>query len=266
MNPVSAYASAPTASLARLLLAGSSQRTAVLAAHAENAERIDPTTGIQRRPADQNPASPLDADGQQRSGDQSPYGPAAIFEPSAHAQATVLGPNRKHAPHGEHPEREAGAIGKGELTEEERQQVEKMKARDQEVRRHEQAHKAAAGSHARGGPTYTYETGPDGKRYAVGGEVPIDLSPVEGNPQATIAKMQQIRRAALAPSDPSSQDRAVAAQAAQAEREARAELNKTGGEAESGRPNVPAKSPSHAGNGVQGYDYTPPGRQLDVTA
>lgn len=118
----------------------------------------------------------------------------------------------------------ASSPGKTELTEEEKQQVEKLKQRDAEVRRHEQAHKAAAGSHASGGPTFEYQTGPDGKRYAVGGEVQIDTSEVKGDPQATIAKMQQIRRAANAPAEPSAQDRKVAAQAAQAEQRARREL------------------------------------------
>lgn len=116
------------------------------------------------------------------------------------------------------------AVGKTELTDEEKQQIEKLKQRDAEVRRHEQAHKAAAGGHAAGGPTFDYQTGPDGKQYAVGGEVQIDTSAVPNNPQATIAKMQQIRRAASAPAEPSSQDRKVAAQAAQAEQQARREL------------------------------------------
>lgn len=118
----------------------------------------------------------------------------------------------------------AKAIGTAELSEEEQAEVRKLKQRDQEVRRHEQAHKASAGQHASGGPSFEYTTGPDGKRYAVGGEVSIDTSEVSGDPQATIAKMQQIQRAANAPANPSSQDRAVAAQAAAAERAARAEL------------------------------------------
>lgn len=114
--------------------------------------------------------------------------------------------------------------GEAELTEDEQREVRELDRRDQEVRRHEQAHKAAAGSHASGGPSFEYTTGPDGKRYAVGGEVNIDTSEVSGDPQATIAKMQQIRRAANAPANPSSQDRAVAAKAAEIERKAQAEL------------------------------------------
>lgn len=112
----------------------------------------------------------------------------------------------------------------------EQEKIEKLKQRDQEVRTHEQAHKAAGGQHA-GAATYTYETGPDGRRYAVGGEVSVDISPVPGDPQATITKMQQIRRAALAPAQPSSQDRQVAAQASRIEAEARAELARKTSEA-----------------------------------
>lgn len=114
----------------------------------------------------------------------------------------------------------------GDLTAEEREQVEKLEQRDREVRRHESAHIAAAGGQAKGGATFEYETGPDGKRYAVGGEVQIDTSEVQGNPRATIAKMQQVRRAANAPAEPSSQDRQVAAQAQASEQRARAELAK----------------------------------------
>jgi hypothetical protein len=74
-----------------------------------------------------------------------------------------------------------------------------------------------------GGATYQFVRGPDGRSYAVGGEVSIDVS--EGNtPQETIRKAQQIRAAALAPQDPSAQDRAVAARATQMESQARIKL------------------------------------------
>lgn len=120
-----------------------------------------------------------------------------------------------------------------ELTEEEQEQVQKLKERDQEVRRHEAAHKAAAGQHASGGPTFDLQRGPDGKQYAVGGEVQIDTSPVEGDPAATIRKMETIRRAALAPADPSSQDRAVADEASRKAQKARQELRQQNTEATS---------------------------------
>ena len=111
-----------------------------------------------------------------------------------------------------------------ELSEEEHRILAELRARDAEVRAHEQAHLAAAGPYANGAPTYEYQTGPDGKQYAVGGEVSIDTSPVPGDPQATARKAQAIKRAALAPRDPSAQDRKVAGQAAQLEAQARQEV------------------------------------------
>ncbi|RMF90863.1 MAG: hypothetical protein D6736_06135 [Nitrospinota bacterium] len=102
--------------------------------------------------------------------------------------------------------------------------VEELRQRDQEVRAHEQAHLMAAGRYARGGPRFTYQIGPDGKRYAVSGEVPIDVSPVPGDPEATIQKAATIRRAALAPAHPSSADLAIAARAAQMAAQAQQEL------------------------------------------
>lgn len=117
-------------------------------------------------------------------------------------------------------------IGVSELTEEEKKMVEELRQRDAEVRRHEQAHKAAAGPYAKGSPTYEYIKGPDGKQYAVGGETQIDSSEVPNNPSATIHKAQTIRRAALAPKDPSIQDRRVATEASQMEARARHELSK----------------------------------------
>lgn len=95
--------------------------------------------------------------------------------------------------------------------------------RDREVRSHEQAHQTVGGQHA-GAMKLDYTTGPDGRRYAVSGEVPIDLSPVPGDPEATRAKALQVRQAALAPSEPSNQDRAVAAQATQLALQAQVEL------------------------------------------
>ena len=110
------------------------------------------------------------------------------------------------------------------LTEAELKQTKELKARDREVRAHEAAHLAVAGSLAIGGATYTYQRGPDGVQYAVGGQVNIDSSPVPGDPEATLQKAQRVRAAALAPAEPSSQDLRVAAKAAQMAVQARAEL------------------------------------------
>jgi hypothetical protein len=102
------------------------------------------------------------------------------------------------------------------------QQVAELQRIDRAVRAHEAAHQAAAGGLG-GGASFSYTTGPDGRRYATGGEVAIDTG-AERTPQATIAKMMRVRAAALAPGDPSSQDLAVASRAAQVEMQARAEL------------------------------------------
>lgn len=107
--------------------------------------------------------------------------------------------------------------------EQEQEEIRELAARDREVRRHEQAHAAVGGKYARS-PVYEFVRGPDGVRYAVAGEVSIDTSPVAGDPEATISKAQQIRRAASAPAEPSPQDRRVAAEAAVMEAEARIEL------------------------------------------
>jgi len=96
-----------------------------------------------------------------------------------------------------------------------------LKQTDQKVRAHETAHTSAGGQYVTGGPSFQYKTGPDGKQYAVGGEVEIDTSTIPNDPEATIAKMQVVKRAALAPSDPSPQDRSVAAAATQKEAQAR---------------------------------------------
>lgn len=100
-----------------------------------------------------------------------------------------------------------------------------LKRRDLEVRSHEQAHISTAGKYAKGGVSLVYQKGPDGGSYAVGGEVSIDVS-AESNPEATIAKMQTIKRAALAPLNPSPADRGIAAQAASKEALARQQLIK----------------------------------------
>lgn len=110
------------------------------------------------------------------------------------------------------------------ISEAEEAQIDTLEARDQEVRTHEQAHAIAGGAYA-SSPSYEYQTGPDGRQYAIGGEVQIDTAPIAGDPSATIAKMDTVIRAALAPAEPSSQDRAVAAMASKQRVEAQAEIN-----------------------------------------
>ncbi len=106
--------------------------------------------------------------------------------------------------------RSTGSAGGDGLSEEERQLLRQLSARDKEVRDHEEAHARVGGPYA-GSPSYDYQTGPDGQRYAIGGSVPIDVSPVRGDPEATIAKMEIVKAAALAPAEPSAADRQIAA-------------------------------------------------------
>jgi hypothetical protein len=136
-------------------------------------------------------------------------------------------------------------------SEQQKKVIEELKTRDREVRAHEQAHVAAAGGLAQGGPTYTYQYGPDGRAYAIGGEVNIDTSPGR-TPEETIDKARQIRAAALAPSDPSDHDRAVAA-AAQLEAQARQELAQQKAEegAQAGAPAEASGSPQEATDKAQ---------------
>ncbi|MFT5887997.1 MAG: hypothetical protein ACI9BO_000810 [Zhongshania sp.] len=101
-------------------------------------------------------------------------------------------------------------------------EVRNLAERDREVRSHELAHSVAGGRYS-GSPSYEFKRGPDGNTYAVNGEVSIDLARA-ATPQATIEKMEIVRQAALAPADPSSQDRQVAAEAARIAAQARQEL------------------------------------------
>jgi hypothetical protein len=112
--------------------------------------------------------------------------------------------------------------GNSELSEDQEAQVRKLKQAQREVVAHEAAHQAAAGAFG-GGVSYSYTQGPDGKSYITGGEVPIQLKP-GSTPEETLRNMQQVQRAALAPADPSGQDRRVAAKAAAMAAQAQQEI------------------------------------------
>jgi hypothetical protein len=109
----------------------------------------------------------------------------------------------------ENPASRQGVMkGPKELSPVEELKVSRMVARDAEVRRHELAHASSGGAHI-GVAEYKYERGPDGKLYAVGGRVSIDVAPA-GSASATIRKMEAVIRAAMAPANPSMADRAAA--------------------------------------------------------
>lgn len=120
-------------------------------------------------------------------------------------------------------EREPQARGDRLTLSPQAQMIRSLQMRDRQVRAHEAAHAAAGGAHA-GHPTYTLQQGPDGRSYAIGGEVSISTSEIPNDPQATLEKAQTVRRAALAPADPSAADRAIAAKAMQTALKARREI------------------------------------------
>ena len=119
----------------------------------------------------------------------------------------------------------APAPGSGQLTPQQQRAVQELRQIDRAVRAHEQAHIAAGQGVVTSGPNYTYTYGPDGKQYAVGGEVGIDTS-AEGKPQANIDKGRLIQAAALAPRDPSPQDYRVATIGSQLEAQGRTDLRR----------------------------------------
>ena len=162
-----------------------------------------------------------------------------------------------------------GPAAENDLNEEQKQQVQELKKRDAEVKSHEQAHMASGGGLVQGGASFEYQSGPDGKMYAVGGEVKIDMSP-ERTPEATIRKIQQVRRAALAPAEPSGTDRAVAAQASQMEARARAERTQSsqagdlsGSDATASPVNTADGVDAAATTGAPGFGLST-GRRIDL--
>ena len=108
-----------------------------------------------------------------------------------------------------------------------------------EVIAHEAAHQAAAGELG-GGVSYSYTQGPDGKSYITGGEVPIRLK--QGStPEETLRNMQQVQRAANAPSDPSGQDMQVAAKASAMAAKARTQIANEDEDSDGQHPSTVAK-------------------------
>lgn len=131
-----------------------------------------------------------------------------------------IGPDGKRyavgtAPHAVRPEDESGgpssphAAGGAELSKEDEDLVRRLEARDAKVRAHEAAHVTAAGGQA-GMPVYTYQTGPDGQRYAVGGSVNISIL-TTGDEAGDARRAQRAYRAAMAAGEPSAQDMRTAA-------------------------------------------------------
>jgi len=124
----------------------------------------------------------------------------------------------------EETDKAAEKQAEAEIRQQQQKIIQQLKARDQEVRAHEAAHLAAGRPYVSSGPSYTYQTGPDGRSYAIGGEVGLDTSAVANDPEATLSKAQTVQRAALAPAEPSPQDLRVASNAAQLAAQARVDI------------------------------------------
>ncbi len=140
------------------------------------------------------------------------------------------------------------------------QEIAQLRSAEVKVKAHEAAHKSVGGT-LTGAVSYTYTRGPDGKSYITGGEVDINMS--SGNtPQETINRMQQVVRAALAPADPSPQDRAVAARANTIEQQARQALSSQ----QSGEVSAAAGSETMAGSMWTGKDRQAKGQDGQKTS
>lgn len=85
--------------------------------------------------------------------------------------------------------------------------LDKFKARDSEVKVHEQLH-ASLGTTTT--PiNYSYQTGPDGKLYASGGHVRFDTSIPKDEAQALV-KLEELKKASSAPEGLSHADASIA--------------------------------------------------------
>ena len=193
-------------------------------------EQIPSTTASSKK----STRTVVSTDSYTKKGLQNPFEDAAIIRSGINNTDSKLSANYKN------------------LSQEERKQITELEKRDREVRAHEQAHLGALGGHAKGGAKFEYQAGPNGKQYAVGGEVSADLSK-EKTPQATIAKMEVIKRAAMAPSEPSGPDRQVAAQAARIQAEAQTEIANERDKSSATTSTSPSKSSEF---GKQAYGVT----------
>ncbi len=172
---------------------------------------------------------------------------------NAEAQSQIIGskdgkPEQESGQNEETQNAETKASNEAQSKQEAKQEIRdqavirELASIDRKVRAHEQAHASVGGAIA-GAPSYTYKTGPNGVRYAVAGEVPIQLTPVSGNPQATLRNAEQVSRAALAPADPSPTDRRVASSAQALASKARFEIARLAAEQiQQGRDSVRTQS------------------------
>lgn len=123
--------------------------------------------------------------------------------------------------------------GLNKLNDSEQRMVNDLASRDSEVRAHEAAHQAAGGGMS-GAASYTYQQGPDGKMYAIGGEISITMKG-GSTPEETIANARQIAAAAMAAGNPSPQDFSVASSAKVMEMKAQQQIARKAQDANLGK-------------------------------
>lgn len=197
---------------------------AVDLARRENLKRdiIEPVAQMERSAAEKGVIS---EDKSRNTTQNNPTYSEEIKNRGTELKQAVEGRSQERDPEGRSGQDSSGQSGRDDSQQEstEQRKLAELKKRDAEVRAHEQAH-ASVGGDLAAAPSYEFELGPDGKQYAVGGEVNIDLAMVPGDPQATIVKMQKVRAAALAPADPSTADRSVASEATKRILQAQTEL------------------------------------------
>lgn len=197
---------------------------AVDLARRENLKRdiIEPVAQMERSAAEKGVIS---EDKSRNTAQNNPTYSDEIKNRGTELKQAVEGRSQERDPESRSGQDSSGQSGRDDSQQEatEQRKLAELKKRDAEVRAHEQAH-ASVGGDLAAAPSYEFELGPDGKQYAVGGEVNIDLAMVPGDPQATIVKMQKVRAAALAPADPSSADRSVATEATKRILQAQTEL------------------------------------------
>lgn len=110
------------------------------------------------------------------------------------------------------------------LAPEQKQQIAELASIEREVIAHERAHQSAGGAYT-GSATYGYTEGPDGKAYITSGEVAIRAPQIEPSEKG-LQVVEQVKRAALAPANPSGQDLRVASKMEAIAQRIRAEMAK----------------------------------------
>ena len=182
--------------------------------------------------------------------------PQAVPIPAASEKysAEKVSSEKVHGEKASHTEKVSLRSSARQLSDAELAEVSSLKARDSKVRQHEQAHLAASAGLNVSKAAFTYQRGPDGVNYAVGGDVRIDTSPGR-TAQDSLARADMIVDVALAPADPTPSDRSAAAKAQNMAQQANAEL------LQQSRQIDAAKHAGHQHAVSQAYDDSSPARK-----